>query len=105
MSGDNWLVLIGDDADFNPIEPWPRNNNDIASGKMQAAWDRITGKQWGYMHSQLHKHYSGPNSLFGTPNERKTDDDGNVHVWTYDERGSFKAPPSDVLRISRRFGS
>ncbi len=91
VSGDNWLVLIGDDADFNPIEPWPRNNNDIASGKMQAVWDRITGKQWGYMHSQLHKHYSGPNSLFGTPNERKTDDDGNVHVWTYDERGSFNA--------------
>jgi tetratricopeptide (TPR) repeat protein len=91
VSGDGWLVLIGDDSDFTPTEPWPRNNNDIASGRMQKAWDRITGKHWGYTHSQLHKHYSGPNSLFGTPNEQKTDKDGNVHVWTYDERGSFNA--------------
>ena len=91
VSGEDWLVLIGQDSDFTPNEPWPRNNNDIVSGKMQAAWDKITGKQWGYMHGQLHKHYSGPNSLFGTADERKTDEEGNVHVWTYDERGSFNA--------------
>lgn len=91
VSGENWLVLIGDDTDFTPIEPWPRGNNDIATGKMQAAWDSVTGKQWGYMHRQLHKHYSGPNSLFGTDRERTTDEAGNVHVWTYDERGSFNA--------------
>ncbi|NQV27247.1 MAG: DUF4838 domain-containing protein [Rhodopirellula sp.] len=91
VSGDNWLVLIGDDTNFTPIEPWPRGNSDIASGKMQAAWDKITGEHWGYIHSQLHKHYSGPNSLFGTPNEQTVDKDGNVNVWTYDERGSFNA--------------
>lgn len=91
VSGDNWLVLIGDDSNFTPIEPWPRGNSDIASGKMQAAWDGITGKHWGYPHRQLHKHYSGVNSLFGKPNEQKLDKDGNVNVWTYDERGSFNA--------------
>lgn len=91
VSGDDWLVLIGDDTDFVPVEPWPRSNNDIASGKMQQAWNEITGKQWGYTHSQLHKHYSGPNSLFGTPNEQKVNRDGNINVWTYDERGSFNA--------------
>jgi tetratricopeptide (TPR) repeat protein len=91
VSGENWLVLIGDDTDFTPIEPWPRSNNDIASGKMQAAWNQITGKQWGYTHSQLHKHYSGRNNLFGTPMEEKLDKAGNVNVWTYDERGSFNA--------------
>jgi hypothetical protein len=91
VSGDDWLVLIGDDTNFTPIEPWPRGNSDIASGKMQAAWDGITGKHWGYPHRQLHKHYSGANSLFGTPNEQKLDKDGNVNVWTYDERGSFNA--------------
>ena len=91
VSGDDWLVLIGDDTDFKPIEPWPRNNNDIASGKMQKAWNHITGEHWGYTHSQLHKHYSGSNTLFGTPNEQKLDTDGNVNVWTYDERGSFNA--------------
>jgi tetratricopeptide (TPR) repeat protein len=91
VSGDGWLVLIGQDSNFSPIEPWPRGYQDIRSGKMQAAWDKITGAQWGYTHSQLHKHYSGPNSLFGTPEEKKTDEAGNVHVWTYDERGSFNA--------------
>jgi len=91
QSGDNWLVLIGDDTNFTPIEPWPRSNNDIRSGKLQAGWNKITGKQWGYPHSQLHKHYNGPNSLFGTPQEQQFDKDGRVHVWTYDERGSFNA--------------
>jgi predicted negative regulator of RcsB-dependent stress response len=91
VSGDDWLVLIGDDTDFAPVEPWPRSNNDIASGKMQQAWNKITGKNWGYTHSQLHKHYSGSNSLFGTPNEQKVDRAGNINVWTYDERGSFNA--------------
>ncbi|MEM7010407.1 MAG: DUF4838 domain-containing protein [Verrucomicrobiota bacterium] len=91
VSGDDWLVLIGQDSNFTPIEPWPKSNADIASGRMQAEWDKITGAQWGYTHSQLHKHYSGRNHLFGTADETKTDEDGNVHVWTYDERGSFNA--------------
>lgn len=96
-TGENWLVLIGDDTNFTPIEPWPRNNNDIQSGKMQREWNRITGKNWGYMHSQLHKHYSGSNHQFGTPNEQIMDEEGNVNVWTYDERGSFNAV-CDLLR-------
>lgn len=100
VSGENWLALIGQDSDFTPVEPWPRSNADLASGRMQAAWDRITGAQWGYTHGQLHKHYSGRNALFGTPNEEKTDAAGNVHLWTYDERGSFNA----VCRFLRGLG-
>ncbi len=103
VSGEDWIAFIGDDADFTPIEPWPRGNSDIASGKMQAAWNKITGAQWGYTHSQLHKHYSGPNSLFGTPNEQKTDKDGNVNVWTYDERGSFNAVCSFLRDLGVRW--
>ena len=91
VSGKDWLVLIGQDSNFTPIEPWPKGYPDIRDGKMQAEWDKITGSQWGYPHKQLHKHYSGNNNLFGTPEETKTDDQGNVHVWTYDERGSFNA--------------
>lgn len=91
VSGDNWLVLIGDDTDFVPIEPWPRSNNDIVSGKMQKAWNEITGEHWGYTHSQLRKHYTGATGLFGTPNEQRVDKDGNVNVWGFDERGSFNA--------------
>jgi hypothetical protein len=49
VSGENWLVLIGDDTNFVPIEPWPRSNNDVASGKMQQVWNgitTITGEHW-----------------------------------------------------------
>lgn len=91
VSGDNWLALIGDDTDFVPIEPWPRNNKDVVSGKAQQAWDAITGKHWGYPHSQIYKHYTGPTALFGTPNEQQVDKNGNVNVWGFDERGSFNA--------------
>ncbi len=91
VSADNWLVLIGDDTDFVPIEPWPRSNNDIVSGKMQKAWNEITGEHWGYTHSQLRKHYTGATGLFGTPKEQHVDKDGDVNVWGFDERGSFNA--------------
>ncbi|WP_198000791.1 DUF4838 domain-containing protein [Gimesia fumaroli] len=91
VSGENWLALIGDDTDFVPIEPWPRNNKEIVSGKAQQAWDAITGKHWGYPHSQIYKHYTGPTRLFGTPNEQQVDKNGNVNVWGFDERGSFNA--------------
>lgn len=91
VSGEDWMVFLGDDTDFVPIEPWPRSNTDVVSGKMQEAWNAITGENWGYPHRQLHKHYSGPNRLFGTPEEQKTDEDGNIHIWTFDERGSFNA--------------
>ncbi len=91
VSGEDWLVLIGQDSDFTPIEPWPKSYDDIRSGKMQAEWDKITGAQWGYPHSQLPKHYPARKDVFGTPDEVKTDAEGNVNVWTYDERGSFNA--------------
>ena len=91
VSGRNWLVLIGDDTDFTPIEPWPRSNDDIVSGRMQKAWNEITGEHWGYPHSQLRKHYTGATGLFGKPNEQHVDADGNVNVWGFDERGSFNA--------------
>lgn len=90
-SGDDWMAFIGDDTDFVPIEPWPRGNNDLRNGKMQEAWNAITGTHWGFPNRQMYKHYSGPNGVFGTPNEIQTDANGDIHVWTYDERGSFNA--------------
>lgn len=103
VSGENWIVFIGDDTDFVPIEPWPRSNTDIRSGKMQEAWDAITGENWGYPHRQLHKHYSGPNKLFGTADEQKTDADGNINIWTFDERGSFNAVCGFLRKLGVRW--
>ena len=97
VSGKNWLALVGDDTDFVPVEPWPRRSSDNSSGKMQTAWNKLTGKHWGYMNGQLHKHYSGSNARFGTPAEEAVDANGNIHVWSFDERGSFNAV-CDFLR-------
>ena len=33
VSGDRWLVLIGEDSEFTPIEPWARNNTEIVPGR------------------------------------------------------------------------
>jgi len=91
VSGDHWLALIGDDTDFSPIEPWARSNNDIVSGKVQAEFDKITGAHWGYPLTQMRKHYTGRVSTFGKPGHPLTAENGDVHVWGYDERGSFNA--------------
>jgi hypothetical protein len=103
VSGEDWMVFIGDDTDFVPIEPWPRSNTDVSSGKMQKAWDAITGENWGYPHRQLYKHYSGPNRLFGTPDEQKADKDGHINIWTFDERGSFNAVCGYLRKLGVRW--
>jgi tetratricopeptide (TPR) repeat protein len=100
VSGDDWLVLIGDDTEFTPIEPWPRSNNDWVSGRVHAEWDKITGATWGNPLSQLRKHYTGSAGSFGKPGHKKFHDDGEVHVWGYDERGSFNA----VCGLLRKLG-
>ena len=91
VSRDNWLVLIGDDADFTPVEPWPRSNSDWVSGRVHKEWDRITGAAWGNPMSQLRKHYSGRAQDFGKPPAERADRSDAVHVWGFDERGSFNA--------------
>ena len=91
VSGDDWLALIGDDTDFTPIEPWPRSNSDWVSGRVHDEWDRITGSHWGNPLSQLRKHYTGRTTTFGKPDHEATAEDGTVHVWGFDERGSYNA--------------
>jgi len=91
VSGDRWLVLIGDDTDFTPIEPWPRNHGDWTSGRVHRRWHEITNSHWGNPLSQLRKHYTGSTATFGKPDHQGVADDGTVHVWGFDERGSFNA--------------
>jgi len=91
VSGDRWLVLIGDDSDFTPIEPWPRSNSDWVSGRLHDQWHEMTDSHWGNPLSQLRKHYTGRATTFGKPDHQPTADDGTVHVWGFDERGSLNA--------------
>jgi tetratricopeptide (TPR) repeat protein len=91
VSGEDWLVLVGDDTDFTPIEPWPRSNGDWVSGRVHQEWDRITGATWGNPMSQMRKHYTGRAWDFGKPRSEWIDKSDTIHVWGFDERGSFNA--------------
>ena len=84
VSGDNWLVLIGRDARWEPKElmklavqksSWV--TSDEASKYKEplwTEWDKTTGEHWGLPFSQLWKQYNK-----------------DLDVWEMDERGSFNA--------------
>ncbi len=93
VSGDNWLVLIGDDTDFTPVEPWARNNGDIASGKLQAAWNAITGDKSGVPNAGMYKHRFRLPGDIGLPDAaaRPEGKIAPLEIWGFDERGSYNA--------------
>ncbi len=102
VSGDAWLVLIGDDTEFTPIEPWARSNAHWRSGKVLAAWDAITGERWGNPMSRMYKNYTGRAREAGRPRPAPGDA-GPVHVWAFDERGSFNAVCSFLRGLGVRW--
>jgi tetratricopeptide (TPR) repeat protein len=92
VSGDDWLVLIGDDTDFTPIEPWARNNGDRVSGKLQRAWEQITGAPWGVPNGGMYKNRIKLAGDLGLPQAGTSP--GKVEplvLWGFDERGSLNA--------------
>lgn len=101
-SGDGWVVLIGRDTEFTPIEPWARNNAEIVSGKLQRAWDRITGTLWGVPQATLYKNRLKLPGDTGLPDaERKAGQKlAPLEMWGFDERGTFNA----VCGLLRKLG-
>lgn len=91
VSGPDWLVFLGDDTDFVPIEPWARNNADIVSGKLQAEWDRITGDLWGAPYPGMYKHRLKLPGSTGLPDGTEAPAGQMLELWGFDERGSFNA--------------
>jgi hypothetical protein len=92
VSGDDWLVFLGDDTDFVPREPWARNNADIKSGKLQAAWDAITGALWGVPNTGLYKYRHRLPPQTGLPDGAVVDPKAPAfELWGLDERGSYNA--------------
>ncbi len=63
----------------------------------------MTGEKWGHPLSQLWKRYTGPTSRFGTPKEEAVNREGNVNVWSFDERGSFNAVCGFLRRLGVRW--
>lgn len=84
VSGDDWLVLIGYDADFTPIEPYPKHHRD--NEKVQQEWEAIYGG-----------HCANPMAWYGGPSSshnKATD------TWRQDAGGSLQA----VYALLRDFG-
>lgn len=102
-SGDGWLVLIGHDTEFTPIEPWARNNAEIVSGKLQRQWDEITGALWGVPHATLYKNRFRLPGETGLPDEQRAAGQKlePLEMWSFDERGSFNA----VCGLLRKLGA
>jgi len=84
VSGANWLVLIGDDTEFEPIEPWARSYADRL--RVLEEWDRITGEHWDNPMLSLHRRYSP-----------------YLDLWSQDERGSFNAVNEFLYSLGARW--
>ena len=73
-SGDNWLVLLGDDTEFEPTPPYSVSGKDADQQAVMDEWDRRTGGT-----------YANPN---GTWNRRYNHE---LDIFTLDKRGSLNA--------------
>ena len=82
VSGGSWLALIGDDTEFEPKEPWGKNNNDVVNN-LQRRWEDVSGLPYGVVDRGLyHNRRRMPTELAKQDNE---------YWWVYDERGSYNA--------------
>jgi hypothetical protein len=89
-TGADWMALIGDDADFEPVGPFARNNSDIP--RAQAEWDKIVAAPYGLPNPGLYKHRAK------IPLDGET-----LEVWGLDERGSFNAVSGFLQKLGARW--
>ncbi|MEM7013808.1 MAG: DUF4838 domain-containing protein, partial [Verrucomicrobiota bacterium] len=80
-SSETWLALIGDDTEFEPNEPWAKNNGDRQ--KLQARWEEASGLPYGVPNGGMYKNRRR------MPEELAKED--GEYFWGMDERGSYNA--------------
>ena len=103
VSGADWLVLIGEDTEFTPIEPWAKHNAEIVNGKAQAEWSKITGALWGVPNILIYKsRFTVPGDT-GRPTALAGEKAAPLEMWDYDERGSFNAVIGFLHRLGARW--
>lgn len=74
VSGESWLALVGNDRDFQPVEPWGRSQTDWENNK-QAEWQKLAGDRWvNPVGARIWRKYNK-----------------QLDVWNYDHRGSLNA--------------
>ncbi|MEO1990995.1 MAG: DUF4838 domain-containing protein, partial [Pirellulales bacterium] len=93
VSGAQWLILIGEDADFTPIEPWAKNNGDRQG--LQARWEKVSGLPLGVPNGGMYKNRER------MPKELAKED--GEYLWAFDERGSYNAVCGFLCRLGVRW--
>lgn len=102
VSGDGWLVLLGDDTEFVPVEPWARNNGEIVSGKLQREWNAITGARWGAPSARMYKNRLRLPGDLGMPDGVAASGEPLV-LWGFDERGSLNSVCGFLRKLGVRW--
>jgi hypothetical protein len=100
-TGADWMVLIGDDTDFVPTEPWAKGNSDIP--RAQAEWEKIVGAPYGMPVRGLYKHRLKLPGDTGKPDGTTTAKNESLEVWGLDERGSFNAVCGYLQKLGARW--
>ncbi|MFC1454084.1 DUF4838 domain-containing protein, partial [Verrucomicrobiota bacterium] len=90
-SGKDWLALVGNDTNFEPVEPWSRSNTHW-NKEVIHKWDELTGAKWSNaLASRMYKNYSGKAMNYGKPDDGKLPKSAEIQFWKYDKRGSINA--------------
>lgn len=103
VSGPDWIAFLGDNTDFVPKEPWAPNNEAIRSGKLQTAWNAITGENWGVPNATMYKHRLKLPGDLGKPDGAATEKNEFLEIWGFDERGSYNAVCGLLARLGMRW--
>ena len=92
VSGDDWLALLGEDTEFEPIEPWGKNNADLVAGRAQGEWRKLSNSLWGLPNTLIYKDRIRIPGYTGMADAlRITSRPPPIDLWAQDERGSFNA--------------
>tara|TARA_R110002072_G_scaffold303126_2_gene494874 strand:+ start:2808 stop:5978 length:3171 start_codon:yes stop_codon:yes gene_type:complete len=100
-TGSGWMSLVGDDSEFEPIEPFARNNSDIP--RAQAEWEKIVGAPYGMPSRGLYKNRLRLPGDTGKPDGAATESKETLEVWGLDERGSFNAVCGYLRKLGARW--
>lgn len=84
VSGPDYLVLLGEDFDFVPKEPWPRSAND--HDRAQKAWENASGSTFQIPMIRLYKDYNQ-----------------EFDIWFHDRGGSLHAVYAFLRTLGARW--
>lgn len=102
VSGDDWLVFLGDDTDFVPREPFPRSNGDLT--RVREAWESAVGASWRLPNPGMWKDREKVSAAVGLPDAASRPGKSDYfESWAYDEHGSYNAVSAFLQKLGVRW--